>query len=213
MDQNTLYILSKINNIDHTYTAWSAIDYLKNLSEETGISFTRLFVIFGNNCISAGEKLRFLLYLDNLTLSDRYDVLVESCTISHIHVFYEMENALGDGEFFDFVKEQMTDDNPICQYIREIYSKNNSSILSLEKSINFRRLLFNNTEKMSQTLEHILQVAVEVGSYDIIIQLGACLSKRRILGILTEHGDPNLIDKFFFLYKEYPEIKNLTPFI
>jgi hypothetical protein len=206
-------ILSKINNIDHTYTSCSVIDYLQKLSKETGVSFVKLFVIFGNNCLSTGDKLRFILYVDGLDLSDRYNVLIESCTISHTKVFYEMENALGDGEFFDYVKDRMTDDNLICQSIRNMYSENNSSISYLEKSINLRRLLFNNPEKMSQTLEHILRIAVEVKCYDIVIQLGTCFPKKRILGLLTAHGDHILIDKFFFLYKDYPEIKNLTAFI
>lgn len=210
MDQD---IISKINNIDHTYTAWSVIDYLQNLSKETGVSFVKLFVIFGNNCISSGNKLNFLLCVDSLDLSDKYNVLIESCSISHTKVFYEMENALGDGEFLDYVKDRMSDNNPICQAIREMYSEKNSSIYYLEKSINLRRLLFNNPEKMSQTLEHILQIAAEVGCYDIVIQLGSCFPKKRILGLLTAHGDHVLIDKFFFLYKEYPEIKNLTAFI
>lgn len=210
MDQD---ILAKVNNINHTYTVWSVIDYLQSLSKETGVSFVRLFVMFGDKCVSDGEKTRFILYLDSLELQERYDVLVESCTISHNKIFYEMENALGDGEFFDYVKDRLSDDNPICQTIREMYSENNSSISYLEKSINFRRLLFDNPDKMSQTLEHILQVAIKVGSYDIIIALGSCLPKKRILGILTSHGDSVLIDKFFFLYKDYPEIKNLTAFI
>jgi hypothetical protein len=124
-----------------------------------------------------------------------------------------MENALGDGEFFDYVKDRLTDDDPICQAIRNMYSENNSSISYLEKSVNLRRLLLDNPKKMSQTLEHILQIAAAVGCYDIVIQLGTCFPKKRILGLLTAHGDHVLIDKFFFLYKDYPEIKNLTAFI
>lgn len=210
MDQD---IQQRINYIDHTYTTWSVIDYLKNLSKETGISFGRLFVIFGHNCLSSGNKLRFLLYIDDLELSDRYDILIESCHISHNSVFYAMENSLGDGDFFDYVANKMADENPLCQAIRSLYSVNNSSLSQLEKSSNLQKLLFNNPEKMSQTLEHILQIATEIGSYDIIIQLGNCFPKKRILGILTAHDDPILIDKFFFLYKECPEVKNLTPFI
>lgn len=206
-------IISKINNIDHTYTAWSVIDYLQKLSNEDEVSFAKLFVLFGSKCISDGEKIRFILYLDNLQLSDRYEILIESCIISHGVVFYEMENALGDGEFFDYIKDKLSDDSLFCQAIREMYSAYNYSIFQLEKSNNLQKLLLSNPEKMPQTLEHILQVAIKVGSYDIIIQLGTCFPKRRILSILTEHGDQNLIDKFFFLYKEYPEIKNLTPFI
>ncbi len=210
MDQD---IQSKVSIIDHTYTVWSVIDYLRSLSKETGVSFGRLFVIFGHNCLSSGNKLRFLLCIDDLDLSDRYNILIESCNISHNKVFYAMENSLGDGEFFDYVSDQMSDENPICQSIRAIYSANNSSFSQLEKSSNLQKLLFNNPEKMPQTLEHILQVAVEVASYDIIIHLGNCFPKKRILGILTAHGDTVLIDKFFSYYKEYPEIKNLTPFI
>lgn len=210
MDQD---IQSKINIIDHTYTVWSVVDYLQNLSKETRVSFGRLFVIFGHKCLSDGEKLRFLLYIDFLELSDKYDVFIESCAISHNSVFYEMENALGDGEFFDYVSDQMADENPLCQAIRSMYSAHNSSLSQLAKSSNLLKLLFSNPKKMPQTLEHIFRAALEVESYDIIIQFGACFSKKRILGILITHGDPILIDKFFFLYKEDPEIKNLTPFI
>lgn len=210
MDQD---IQSKVNVIDHTYTAWSVVDYLQNLSKETEVSFGKLFVIFGHKCLSDGDKLRFLLYIDSLNLPDKYDVLVESCTDSYIQVFREMENALGDGEFFDYVKDKIEDDAPFCQALRKIYSPNNDNISYFEAQCNLWKLLFSNLEKIPKTLEHILQVAIAVKDYYLIIYLGEFFSKKRILGILTAHGDTVLIDKFFFLYKGCSEIKNLTPFI
>lgn len=206
-------IQSKIYSIDHTFTSDSVCNFLQNLSKESGISFVRLFVMFGGRCLAEGEKLRFLLYLDDLSLSDRYDILVEACSISHIKVFYAMDSSLGDGEFFDYVKEKMDDDNPICQYIREIYSEYNTTIFQLEDSGNLQKLLFDNPGKMLRTLEHILQVAIQVENYNIIIRLGSCFPKKRILKILTSADDSSLIDKFFSLYKKDPQIKKLTPFI
>jgi hypothetical protein len=201
-----------VYHISHNYNQSDMVAKTRVLAQHTDYTLSWLMTILGTHCIERGDKFKFLLLLDHLELSERYDLLVESSR-THNMVFSEMEDALGDGRFFDYVNEQMTDESSLCKAIRSIYTMHNSSLSKLEQSINLRRLLFNNPEKIPQTLEHVLQLATTSERYDIVIQLCSCFPKKRILGILTAHGDPNLVDKFFFLYKNYPEIKRLAPFI
>jgi hypothetical protein len=84
-------------------------------------------------------------------------------------VFAEMEDALGDGRFFDYVNEQMTDNGSLCKTIQSLYTMNNSCLSRLEKSINLRRLLFDNPERIPKTLEHVLQLATTAERFDIFI--------------------------------------------
>lgn len=199
-------------HISHSYSQQETIERTRQLSYDSGYTLQWLLLILGTHCMERGDKMKFLLMLDHLDMSERYDLLVESSKTYNI-VFNEMEEALGDGRFFDYVNERMVDNSSLCKAIRSIFTMHNSALSRLEQSINLRRLLFNNPEKIPQTLEHVLQLATTAERYDIVIQLGSCFPKKRILGILTAHGDPNLIDKFFFLYKNYPEIKRLAPFI
>jgi hypothetical protein len=199
-------------HISHNYSNSEALEKSQQLSVDTGFRLAPLLCLLGNHCVERGDKIKFLLMLDQIDLPARYDLLVESCR-SNSKIFKEMDDALGDGRFFDFVNETMSDDSDFCQAIQSISQMNNSSLSYLEHSLNLRKILFQNPEKIPVTLEHVLRLAEAAQRYDIVIQLGSCLPKKKILGILTAHGDPNLIDKFFFLYKNYPEIKKLAPFI
>jgi hypothetical protein len=199
-------------HISHNYSNHEMLERAKELATDSGFRLPPLLCLLGIHCLERGDKIKLLLLIDQMELAERYDLLVEACR-SNNKIFREMEDALGDGRFFDYVNERMQDDSDFCQAIQSISQMNSSSLSYLESSINMRRLLFQNPEKMPVTLEHVLQLAQAAQRYDIVIQLGSCLPKRKILRILTAHGDLNLIDKFFFLYKNYPEIKKLAPFI
>lgn len=199
-------------HISHNFSQQEMVTRTRQLAYDSGYMLQWLLLILGTHCIERGDKFKFLLLLDHLEMSERYSLLVESSK-THNMVFSEMEDALGDGRFYDYVNEQMSDNSPLCKAIRSIYTMHNSALSKLENSINLRRLLFSNPERIPETLEHVLHLATTSERYDIVIQLGSCFPKKRILGILTAHGDPNLVDKFFFLYKNYPEIKKLAPFI
>lgn len=205
-------ITSEILNILNNFGQSEGIEKLRKLSEESKCSFIQIFENFGANCLIQEGKFEFQLYLDLLTTSEKYDLLIS--TIRNDNWSYIMEDALGDGEFFDYTNKKIKDQSPLCQKILSAcVTKEHAFFRRLPFCFNLKRLLFNNSEKIPQTLEYLLQAFIELEVYDMVIQLGEYFPKKRILGILTSHGDPVLIDKFFSLYKEYPEIKNLTAFI
>ena len=210
-DFGLLVLHRTVYHISHNYSRQDAISKLRIIVEDTKYSLGVVLNLFGTLCLKRGDKFKLLLYLDDFSLEERYDLFTESCR-SNSKVFLEMEDALGNGEFYEYVFNRMADNDTFCATIRSLNTIN-SSLSYLEKTPNIRKLLFENAEKIPQTLEHILQFAVNAKNYDIVIQLGAYFPKKRILQILTSQGDQQLIEKFFFLYKHYSEIKRLAPFI
>jgi hypothetical protein len=157
------------------------------------------------------SKLQILLMLESLGDEKKFELLIEACRKNHV-ILDSMVGYLGRN-FCRYILNHLEDDGELCQVLLGIKTWDFSPLNALVGSINFRRLLFQNADKVPKTLEHILQVAEDAEYYDIVIQLGSCFPKRRILSILLEQNDKTLIDKFFFLYKDYPEVKSLTPFI
>lgn len=62
-------------------------------------------------------------------------------------------------------------------------------------------------------IKHLMDRAEKEERWNYVLKLAGAYNKKESLRILLRSKDPILIDKFFFLYKDYPEVQNLTPFL
>lgn len=201
-----------IFHVSHNYRIEESLQWLKRLAQDTSYKYHTLLCFLGEDFIDRGDKVRVLFLVDALDVVDKYELLGTSLYNKSI-VFDEVEASLSEDNFFEYTKEHINDDSLLCHAIKNS-QRIDANLAWLNKGSLLKKLMLENPSNIMQTLEHILQIATNDRFFDIVIQLGSCLSKKKILGILTsQENSDHLVDKFFFLYKDYPEVKNLAPFI
>ena len=84
---------------------------------------------------------------------------------------------------------------------------------SLESSFSFGLLIRSHGKDMPETLEKLYLKAEKEERWEFLLTLGSNRNKKELLRSIVKAKDTHLIDKFFSLYKNYPEVKHLTPFI
>lgn len=211
-DPNRLVILDilmrivhrTIYHISHDYNLIEALQRCMDLSKETSISYPNVLFWLGEQYYKKGDRVHNLLMIDSLELPDRYNLLAIAVK-SNSQVAQDLEESLAEDKFFEYAQEVIHDEDHLCKSIRSINLRLRGNHL--------KRLLTQSPQRIPKTLNHILEVAVNNLDFDIVIQLGSCFPKKKILEIITAQNDYELLDKFFFLYKDYPEIKKLAPFI
>lgn len=201
-----------IYHVSHEYRIEKALPLLKNLSEDTSIKYQTLLLLLGEQYYVRGDKVRVLLMIDALDYSDRYELLAVSL-YKDSSIFVEVQETFSEDQFREYVQKHITDDDTLCSTIRTNECAGSLCKASRLGSHQLLRVLIESASTIPKTLEHLLKTATDCSYFDIVIQLGCCFPKKRILEIIASQNDPNLIDKFFFLYKDYPEVKKLAPFI
>lgn len=207
-----MVIDSIIFHISHNYYTEEALQQLVKLSKDTNISYHYLLCKLSKIYESRGDRVRILLMVDLLSEQDKYDLLGTTIEMGNAYLFADIENSLILDNFDQFVSQKLTDEENLCKVIRS-YDAIKPNLLWLNRSSFLRKILLSIPEKIPLTLEHILQLAIKESMFDIVIELGECFPKKRILEIISSKNDKLLLDKFFSKYKKYPEIKKWAPFI
>jgi hypothetical protein len=201
-----------IYHVSHGHRLESALPLLQNLSKDTSIKYQMLLLLLGEQYYVRGDKVRVLLMIDKLDYSDRYELLAMSL-LKGSSLFVEIQETFSEDQFREYVQQHMKDNDTLCRTIRTGECAGHLCRSSKLGNHQLLRTLIENAEAIPETLEHLLKTATDSSYFDIVIQLGCCFPKKRILEIIASQNDPDLLDKFFFLYKDYPEVKKLAPFI
>lgn len=103
---------------------------------------------------------------------------------------------------------RLKDDAPFLQAIR-----NGKIAAWAYDSTNFNILIETYKNNIPLTLNHLYDRAEAEGRWNSLFLFSHNKSKRELLTSLVKSHDNQIIDYFFFLYKNDPEVKHLAPFI
>lgn len=129
----------------------------------------------------------------NSSIIDFFDSSVESRLINYMT---DQLNAHGDN-------------HPLAQALMI----SNIPITKFENCFQLNNTLVNCSNKIPQTIERLYRRAEQDGRYEYLLMLGSNKNKKELLRSIVKSKDHDLIDSFFRIYKDHPEVKHLTPFI
>jgi hypothetical protein len=155
-------------------------------------------------------SLRRLQMMDKLELEDQF--LIWAKGIENNSTIINYFNNGVDSKMTQYMIEQLIksgDDSPMAKAL--IIS--NISITKFESCHQLNNILVACSKQIPQTLEYLYRRAEMDGRYEYLLMLGANKNKKELLRSLVKSKDHDLIDRFFFLYKDCPEVKHLTPFL
>lgn len=86
-------------------------------------------------------------------------------------------------------------------------------ITQLESSYSLTQFLEAHVNDIPGTLARLYYRAEQENRWEYLLVLGANKNKKELLRSIVKSKDHELIDKFFSLYKNSPEVKHLVPFL
>ena len=151
------------------------------------------------------------LLMSNLSLEDRYKLLIQSLEINNVDVFLSLEEDMVDANFLGMVMNNChlnKDQDPLAIAIR------NSNIdISIFESLNYLNNIFIVYGRdLPQTVDFLFEKAKQAGLWYYVLELGLFKPKKELLRSIVQSKDQQLIEKFFALYNADPEVKHLTIF-
>lgn len=211
--------LIKVLNTKHIIMGSNLIDEIKLIAIDLNISFTKLIVALGyfSHDHRNDHEYEYENIINDLSLSEKYDLFL---TFDFV-IFNNIDNILGDHIFFEYMKQFIYDDSLFLQKFRShLQNKDpyyHNCLWNFDQYILFS-LFKECASKIPQTLEKLLQVAIDLACPDLLISLGEVFSKRRIYAILMSVSmnwinQSSALNNFINKYKDDPEIKKIMAFI
>lgn len=155
--------------------------------------------------------LRSVWIMESLEFQLQYEILIkslETCSLA----FPALIKTITSPSMYQFLFDKLHDngdDDPFAIAIRTCIMP-----ISVFANLNLlTQILIRLFEKIPNTLQHLSNRAEESGLWDYVMALGTNKNKKELLKSIVKAKDQDLIDRFFSLYKNYPEVKHLTPFI
>lgn len=91
--------------------------------------------------------------------------------------------------------------------------KTHITIMSLEFSPELNSIIVACSKEMPETIEHLFKKAEFEKRYSYLLVVGSNKNKKDLLRSILKSGSREIIDKFFTIYKDHPEVKHLTVFL
>lgn len=188
------------------------IDILNKMAAEIGsnIGIDKHSILL--QTMEVGDYYRGLLHLmlaDQLPTEDQYQILLRALD-KHSNVFFVLlecsiklrvhisEGLVRDGDRDSFATAIRNSLFPISE---------------LETSYSFNNMITTHNNDIPVTLTRLYAQAEKEERWEYLLKLGVNKNKKELLRSIVKSKDHEIIDKFFSLYKNCPEVKHLTPFI
>lgn len=188
------------------------IDLLSKMAGEIGsnIGIDKHSIIL--QTMEVGDNYRGLLHLmiaDQLPTEDQYQVLLRAID-KHSNVFFVLLEC--SVKLRTLISEGLTRDGDKDNFAIAI--RNGAFPISvLETSFSFNLLITTHNDEIPVTIAQLYSQAEKEERWEYLLKLGANKNKKELLRSIVKSKDHQIIDKFFSLYKNSPEVKHLTPFI
>src|SRR5574339_948973 len=72
-DFGLLFAHRAMYHISHNYSHQEIVDRTRQIAQDSGYSLAWLLLVLGTHCIERGDKFKFIVSMDRLDLSERYD--------------------------------------------------------------------------------------------------------------------------------------------
>jgi len=211
--RNFMYslVLRAVKHLSHGRID-DSLQTLKGIADNTHWGYYELILRFLEEKTEA-RSLSNMLTMTHLPVEDQYQVLAVACR-SNSTIFKDLAMGLQDNNKYLFKycvdrAEALNGQDELSQALVAC----NLHLSIIESCQQLTDFLIWAAEHIHPTLEHLLKRAEYEEAWTLVLKLAPAFDKKQILKILLRAQDPILIDKFFFTYKDYPEVKNLAPFL
>lgn len=124
----------------------------------------------------------------------------------------EMFHAIVDLGQLDYIMQDITTHSDNALFARAL-RKTAIPTSKLKFIHELNNIIVNRSREMPDTIELLFNRAEVEKQYAYLLTLGSNKNKKDLLRSILKSQDHELIDKFFFIYKDYPEVKHLTIFL
>lgn len=186
----------------------TSLDVLDKIGPQVGMDKHALILkMIG---IDTFGNLRNMRVMNKMTVEDQY-ILITRALETHNSNFITMLEW-GKGDIHDHIKELLIKNGDNDQFA--IALRNTViPITELESGFKLNRLLELYSDYIPETLASLYHRADQENRWDYLLLLGVHKNKKEVLRSIVKSKDQELIDRFFYLYKNSPEVKHLVPFL
>lgn len=186
----------------------ASLDILDKIAPHVGMDKHALILkmmggeTFGN--------IRNMRVMNKMSAEDQYTLMIRAMEVHNSNFTTMVE--WGKGDIHDLIKESLQkngDNDPFAIALRNTLIP----ITELESSYKLNRLLELYSDYIPETLDSLYYRADQESRWDYLLLLGVHKNKKEVLRSIVKSKDQELIDKFFYLYKNSPEVKHLVPFL
>ena len=155
-------------------------------------------------------NIRNMRVMSKMSAEDQYALMIRAMEVHNSNFTTMVE--WGKGDVHDLIKEALQkngDNDPFAIALRNTLIP----ITELESSYKLSRMLELYSDYIPETLDGLYYRADQENRWEYLLLLGAHKNKKEVLRSIVRSKDQELIDKFFYLYKNSPEVKHLVPFL
>jgi len=183
---------------------------IKQMSEVIKRPFEEMFVEHLESR-KEGRSLSNMISLNALELDEQLKVIAVACKLNRV-IFEDLALALDQTNLLNHAIDRAHDMGGADE-LSQALLVTEISIERLEKCSYLSQFLVGAAVSIRPVIKHLIGRAEFEERWNYVLKLAPAFNKKEILRILLKAKDPTIIDKFFFLYKAYPEVKNLAPFL
>lgn len=155
-------------------------------------------------------RIRNMRLMNKLPVEDQYLLMVRALESHNPHFINLIDWA--KTEVLTHLSELIIRDGDKDQFASALRNTL-IPITELENNFTLTQLLEIHSDEMPGTLARLYYRAEQEGRWDYLLLLGVHKNKKELLRSIVKSKDQDLIDKFFSLYKNSPEVKHLVPFL
>lgn len=186
----------------------TSIDLLEKIAPHIGTDKHSLILkMMGNDTFGNLLNMRVM---NKMTAEDQYTLMIRAMEAHNANFVSMIE--WGKGDVHDHIKELLLKNGDNDQFATALRNTL-IPIDQLESSFKLSRMLELYSDNIPGTLARLYYRAEQENRWEYLLLLGVHKNKKEVLRSIIKAKDQELIDRFFSLYKNSPEVKHLVPFM
>lgn len=186
----------------------SSIDLLEKIAPHVGMDkYALILKMMGEETFG---NIRNMRVMNKMTVEEQFNLMIRALEVHNSNFTTMIE--WGSGNIHDYLKDDLIKKGDNGQFA--IALRNTLiPIDQLESSFKLNRIIELYSDYMPGTLARLYYRADQENRWEYLLLLGVHKNKKEVLRSIVKSKDQELIDKFFSLYKNSPEVKHLVPFL
>lgn len=182
---------------------------INKLTEKYFAPISRLYLdILSDQSFYPTDK--FITVFDPCNNLLKQNILIEAITTNNFSVCSKINSYCQNNpiSFYNFTNDITYDYHNIIRAI-----VNYLSLSNLQYSLSeFKKLILDKYYYFPQTIDELLYKSISEKNSTLIFELANVVSKRKIIGILFDLENKELVDQFLSRFRDDPELEHFVPF-
>lgn len=186
----------------------NSIEILEKIAPHVGMDkYALILKMMGEETFG---NIRNMRIMNKMTVEDQFDLMIRAMEVNNSNFTNMIE--WGAGVIHDRIKESFIKDGDSGQFAKALQNTS-IPIDHLESSFKLNKLIELYSDYIPVTLDRLYARAEQENRWEYLLLLGVHKNKKEVLRSVVKSKDQELIDRFFSLYKNSPEVKHLVPFL